>query len=56
MEKDVASGALASISAFDPAHWTLLHFRLWRERRPELAGDNRQLYHVGHVSHPDRHP
>ncbi len=56
VEKDVASGALASISAFDPTHWTLLRFRLWRERRPEMAGDDRQLYHVGHVSHPDRHP
>jgi hypothetical protein len=56
VEKDVASGALASISAFDPTHWTLLRFRLWRELRPDLADDNRQLYHVGHVSHPDGHP
>ena len=53
---DAADGALAGVSAFDPANWTVLRFRLWGEPRPDLAGDNRQLYRVGHVSHPDARP
>ncbi len=45
-------GALAALSAFDPDGWNLLRFRLWREPRPELAGESRQLYAVGHMSLP----
>jgi len=52
---DLADGALAAVSAFDPSQWTLLRFRLWHELRPELARDGRQLYDVGHVSLPRRH-
>lgn len=53
IQADVANGALAGVSAYDPVSWTVLRFRLWGELRPDLAGDNRQLYRVGHVSHPD---
>jgi|KBSSwiStaDraftv2_1062776.scaffolds.fasta_scaffold355752_2 hypothetical protein len=52
---DLADGALAAVSAFEPTGWTLLRFRLWHELRPELARDGRQLYDVGHVSLPRRH-
>jgi len=52
---DLADGALAAVSAFDPTHWTLVRLRLWHELRPELARDGRQLYDVGHVSLPRRH-
>lgn len=56
VQVDAADGALAGVSAFDPANWTVLRLRLWGEPRPDLAGDNHQLYRVGHVSHPDAHP
>ena len=52
---DLAEGALAAVSAFDPTHWTLVRLRLWHELRPELAREGRQLYDVGHVSLPRRH-
>lgn len=51
---DVADGALAAVSACDPAGWTLVRLRLWGELRPELAREGRQLYDVGHVSLPHR--
>lgn len=53
-QADIADGALAAVSAYDPDRWTLVRFRLWPELRPELAGDNKQLYRVGHVSQPER--
>lgn len=46
------AGALAAISAYDPAGWTLLRFRLWPDLRPRLARSGLQLYRVGHVSQP----
>lgn len=52
---DVVRGALVAISAFEPAQWTLIRFRLWGELRAELAHGQRQLYDVGHVSLPQRH-
>lgn len=45
-------GALAAVSAFEPTCWSLLRFRLWREPPPDLTGDTRQLYAVGHLSLP----
>ena len=50
--QDRAAGALAAISACDPAGWTLLRLRLWPTLRPDLAHADRQLYRVGHVSQP----
>ncbi|WNL46703.1 DUF4865 family protein [Dyella sp. BiH032] len=49
---DLADGALAAVSAFEPTVWTLVRLRLWGELRPELAREGRQLYQVGHVSLP----
>ena len=49
---DLAAGALAAVSAFDPTGWTRLRFRLWTKTQPGLARDGQQLYHVGHVSQP----
>lgn len=51
---DLADGALAAVSAFEPTGWSLVRFRLWGELRPELAREGRQLYQVGHVSLPHR--
>ena len=51
---DLADGALAAVSAFEPTGWSLVRFRLWGELRPELAREGRQLYQVGHVSLPRR--
>lgn len=48
---DRERGALAAISAFDPTHWTLLRFRLWREASAPII-DDAELYEVGHVSQP----
>jgi hypothetical protein len=48
---DRKRGALAAISAFDPTHWTLLRFRLWRETGAPNT-DHAELYEVGHISHP----
>ena len=49
-DAEFAEGALAVVSAFEPTGWTLVRFRLWPERRGDLAGIGRQLYRVGHVS------
>ena len=48
---DRQRGALAAISAFDPTHWTLLRFRLWREASVSIV-DDAELYEVGHISQP----
>ncbi|MEW9571921.1 DUF4865 family protein [Rhodanobacter sp. Si-c] len=50
--QDRAAGALAAINAYDPTDWTLLRFRLWSTLRPDLAGGDRQVCRVGHVSQP----
>lgn len=46
-----ASDALADVVGFDPAAWTLVRFRLWREL-PEARAHDAQLYAVGHMSLP----
>lgn len=43
--------ALASVTAFDPAAWQLLHMRLWRTL-PARCSRAAQWYAVGHVSAP----
>ncbi|WP_242112051.1 DUF4865 family protein [Luteimonas aquatica] len=48
--EDLANGALAAVSAFDPQTWSLVALRLWDRPRPDLARPLRQLYAVGHVS------
>ena len=48
---DVEQGALAAVAGFDPTGWTLVRFRLWRER-PAPTGATGQIYAVGHVSLP----
>ena len=52
LERDVAQGAVAAISAFDPTGWSTLRFRLWRDLPDLPAGPSRQTYAVGHVSQP----
>ncbi|MBR0644681.1 DUF4865 family protein [Plastoroseomonas hellenica] len=42
-------GALASVAGFEPAGWTRLRFRLWREAPRDLP-DGVQAYQVGHLS------
>jgi hypothetical protein len=52
LDHDVAHGALAAVSAFDPTGWNALRFRLWHDL-PDLPADpNRQTYAVGHISQP----
>lgn len=48
----MADGALAAVTACNPADWTLVRFRLWPEARACLAGAECQVYRVGHVSQP----
>ncbi|EJZ18353.1 DUF4865 family protein [Rhizobium sp. Pop5] len=47
-EADVAAGALASVSGFEPTTWTRVRFSLWRE--PREIGEHTQAYRVGHMS------
>ncbi|SCB59455.1 protein of unknown function [Rhizobium aethiopicum] len=49
-EADLAKGALASVSGFEPTTWTRVRFRLWPEI-PEI-GKHMQAYRVGHLSLP----
>ncbi|WP_233840016.1 DUF4865 family protein [Dyella sp. 2HG41-7] len=51
VQEDVERGALAAVTAFDPTHWTLLRFRLWRNV-VEVADKNIDVYQVGHISQP----
>jgi hypothetical protein len=46
---EVEGGALAAVTGFNPTDWTLVRFRLWRERPSGATG---QIYAVGHVSLP----
>lgn len=48
----IADGALATVSAFEPASWTRVRFRLWPSVRANLVQDGVQIYRVGHVSQP----
>jgi hypothetical protein len=52
LQADVDRGALAAISAFDPASWTLLRFRLWQHEVERPSGDDVDVYDIGHVSQP----
>jgi hypothetical protein len=54
LQADWERGALASISAFDPAQWSLLRFRLWRDTVDRPQGDDAEVYAIGHLSQP--HP
>lgn len=46
-------GALASVVAFEPTHWTLVRFRLLAEPPRDPARSGLQIYNVGHLSLPD---
>jgi len=48
---DLAAGALATVSAYEPHGWHLLRLRLWRDPPPPSPGDG-QAYAVGHMSAP----
>jgi len=48
----MADGALAAVTACNPADWTLVRFRLWPEARAGFAGTGCQVYRVGRVSQP----
>jgi len=52
LQADIDAGARAAISAFEPTQWTMLRFRLWREPPEHPVAADRQLYRVGHISHP----
>jgi hypothetical protein len=53
--QDVKGGALAAISAFDPATWTFMRFRLWHDTVDRSAGHDSDVYAIGHISQPS-HP
>ncbi|HEU4670099.1 MAG TPA: DUF4865 family protein [Dyella sp.] len=46
----VSEGALAAVTAFEPAGWTLVRLRLWPDLRAGLTNHAARLYRVGHVS------
>ncbi len=46
----VTDGALAAVTAFEPAGWTLVRFRLWPDLRAGLTGQACSLYRVGCVA------
>jgi hypothetical protein len=48
---DLAAGALAAVSAYEPHGWNLLRLRLWRDLPPPSPHVG-QAYAVGHVSMP----
>ncbi|NLS15166.1 DUF4865 family protein [Rhizobium sp. P40RR-XXII] len=45
-------GALASVVAFEPTHWTLVRFRLLAEPPKDPTRSGVQTYNVGHLSLP----
>ena len=47
-----SGGALASVVAFEPTHWTLVRFRLSAEPPEDPARPGLQTYNVGHLSLP----
>jgi hypothetical protein len=55
LESDLKRGALAAISAYDPTHWSVLRFRLWRDAVERPDGDDVDVYQVGHISQPSIH-
>lgn len=46
----VTDGALAAVTAFEPAGWTLVRLRLWPDLRAGLTGQACSLYRVGCVT------
>ncbi|HUA82132.1 MAG TPA: DUF4865 family protein [Dyella sp.] len=48
---DLERDALAAVTAFDPTHWTLMRFRLWRNV-VDVASQDVDVYQVGHISQP----
>lgn len=42
--------ALAAVSGFEPATWTLVRFKLWEELPPMMLVPNERCYEVGHMS------
>jgi hypothetical protein len=51
VQADLDHGAVAAVSAFNPAGWTAIRFRLWRDI-PVAFNENVDVYQVGHVSQP----
>jgi hypothetical protein len=52
VQRDLERGALAAISAFDPASWTLMRFRLWPHMVERPEGNDSDRYAIGHISQP----
>jgi hypothetical protein len=52
VQHDTQHGALAAISAFDPASWTLMRFRLWPHVVARPEGNDADIYAIGHISQP----
>lgn len=50
-DADLACGAVAAVSSFDPSRWTIMRLRLWRDAGP-LSGRDMDIYQVGHISQP----
>lgn len=44
--------AVLALSAFEPATWTLVRFRMWRDAKSLPRADGVQSYNVQHVSNP----
>jgi hypothetical protein len=52
---DIETGdALASVSAFEPASWTRLRFRLWHDLPRTALQPDVEAYRLGHLSLPGR--
>lgn len=43
-------GALAAVTGYEPATWTLVRFRLWQGEPPAGADSSLLVYTVGHIS------
>ncbi|WP_394779618.1 DUF4865 family protein [Undibacterium sp.] len=54
-QQDMARyGALAAVTAFDPATWTMVRTRLWRDANQASQNAQLQHYEIGHLSLPGR--
>ncbi|MFZ6646523.1 DUF4865 family protein [Undibacterium sp. TJN25] len=54
-QEDLAvHGALAAVTAFEPASWSLVRMRLWRDENRVMPREQMQHYAVGHLSLPGR--
>ena len=45
-------GVHCSALAVDPRHWQLVHFTLWRDSSPPMAGTRHQVLHLSRGSAP----